>query len=55
VRDLAVAGDGFVDEVAGEDGVFGGGEDPARVVAGVDVDQDVQVVPDAFDWSAERN
>src|SRR5664280_2447726 len=46
--DGAVAGDRFVQEVFGQRRVLTGGDDPAWVVAGVDVDQDVQVEPDAL-------
>src|SRR5450759_4360643 len=46
--DGAVAGDRFVQEFLGQRRVLTGGDDPAWVVAGVDVDQDVQVEPDAL-------
>jgi hypothetical protein len=42
VRHGAVAGDCLVQEVLGQRRVLPGGGDPAGVVAGVDVDQDVQ-------------
>src|ERR1035437_6637691 len=51
--DGAVAGDRFVQEVLGQRRVLTGGDDPASVVAGVDVDQDVQVEPDAFGRAAQ--
>src|SRR5664280_1690830 len=51
--DGAVAGDRFVQEVLGQRRVLTGGDDPAWVVAGVDVDQDVQVEPDALGRAAQ--
>ena len=53
VGDGAVTGDRLVQEVLGQQGVLPGGDDPAGVVAGVDVDQDVEVEPDVFDGSAQ--
>ncbi len=48
VRGGAVASDRVVDEVAGHDGVLGRAHDVRRGVSGVDVDQCVEVEPDAF-------
>ena len=53
VRDGTVAGDGLVDEFFGFLAALGFRQVPRRVVAGVDVDDDVQVVVDTRDRAVQ--